>query len=68
MKATMQTPITVQNKVIRRIPRPKARDEMTDEEFYTLIEEAMEDVRQGRTIPAKECFASIRRELGWGEL
>ncbi len=47
----------------RHIPRPKARDEMTDEEFYAMIERGMEDVRQGRGRPAGEVFAELRKGL-----
>ena len=46
-----------------RVPRPKARDEMTDEEFEAMIERGLEDVRQGRGRPAKEVFAELRKEL-----
>ena len=63
LRATLET--------IRRhahAPRPKARDEMTDEEFYATIERSFEDARQGKTIPAKEAFAKIRRNLGFNEV
>ena len=45
------------------VPRPKARDEMTDEEFYAIIDRGLEDVRQGRGRPAKKVFAEIRKEI-----
>ena len=46
------------------VPRPKARDEMTDEEFDAMLEEGLEDIRQGRITPYKEAFAEVRREMG----
>ena len=44
--------------------RPKARDEMTDEEFNAMMERGLEDIRQGKVTPYKEAFAEVRRELG----
>ena len=60
---------TVMDTIKRRahVPRPKARDEMTDEEFDAMIERGLEDVRQGRVTPYEEAFAEIRRELGLNE-
>ena len=52
----------------RHVPRPKARDEMTDEEFYAMIEASMEDVRQGRTMPAEEAFARLYKEIALGTI
>ena len=46
------------------VPRPKARDEMTDEEFDAMLEKGLEDIRQGRITPYKEAFAEVKRELG----
>ncbi|MBR1552747.1 MAG: hypothetical protein IJ631_01895 [Schwartzia sp.] len=46
------------------VPRPKARDEMTDEEFNAMMERGLEDIRQGRVTPYKKVFAEVRRELG----
>ena len=59
LRATLET-------IERRahVPRPKARDEMTDEEFDAMLERGMEDIRQGRVTPYKEAFAEVRRELG----
>ena len=56
---------TVMDAIKRRahVPRPKARDEMTDEEFYAVIDQGLEDVRQGRGRPAGEVFAEIRKEI-----
>ena len=48
------------------VKRPKARDEMTDEEFDAMIERGFEDIRQGRGMPVDEAFAMIRKELGLG--
>lgn len=46
------------------LPRePKARDEMTDEEFSTMLQKGMDDVQAGRTRPAKEVFTDLRQEL-----
>ena len=49
----------------RRTPvsRPKARDEMTDEEFYAMIDRSMEDARCGRVAPAEEVFAELEKEF-----
>ena len=44
------------------VPRPKARDEMTDEEFYAMLERGMKDVRQGKGRPAEEVFAELRKD------
>ena len=62
LRATLET-------IERRahIARPKARDEMTDEEFDAILERGLEDVRQGRVTPYEEAFAEIRRELGLNE-
>ena len=59
LRATLET-------IERRahVPRPKARDEMTDEEFDAMLERGMEDIRQGRVTPYKEACAEVRRELG----
>lgn len=46
------------------VPRPKSRDEMTDEEFEAMIERSMEDARQGRVMPADEMFAKIYKKYG----
>ncbi|MBR5162596.1 MAG: hypothetical protein IKW79_01080 [Schwartzia sp.] len=56
---------TVLDRIERRshVPRPKARDEMTDEEFEAMIEKSMEGVRQGKGRPAKEVFAELRKDL-----
>ena len=45
------------------VPRPKARDEMTDEEFDAMMEQSLEEVRQGKTTPIEEVFAELRKEL-----
>jgi len=62
LRATLET-------IERRahVARPKARDEMTDEEFDAMLERGLEDVRQGRVTPYEESFAEIRRELGLNE-
>ena len=46
------------------VPRPKARDEMTDEEFDAMIEESMEEIRMGKGIPLDKAFDEIMEELG----
>ena len=45
-------------------PRPKARDEMTDEELVEMIDQSLEEAHQGMVTPAKEVFEELRRELG----
>ena len=45
------------------VPRPKARDEMTDEEFDAMIERGLEDVRCGRVTPIEEVFAELDKEF-----
>ena len=45
------------------VPRPKARDEMSDEEFYAMIDRSMEDARCGRVAPAGEVFAELEKEF-----
>ena len=54
----------------QRIPLPlilpkelTTRDEMTDEEFSAMLQKGMDDVQAGRTSPAKEVFADLRRGL-----
>ena len=59
LKATKET---IERRI--HVARPKARDEMTDDEFDAMLERGMEDIRQGRVAPAKEVFAEIRSELG----
>ena len=56
---------TVMDTIKRRahVPRPKARDEMTDEEFYAMIDRSMEDARCGRVAPAEEVFAELEKEF-----
>ncbi|MBQ8699449.1 MAG: hypothetical protein IJ741_04575 [Schwartzia sp.] len=56
---------TVMDAIKRRahVPRPKARDEMTDEEFYAMIDRSMEDARCGRVAPAEEVFAELEKEF-----
>ena len=46
------------------VSRPKARDEMSDEEFNAMMERGLEDIRKGRVTPYNEAFAEVRRELG----
>lgn len=55
---------TVMEKIGRRVQRPKARDEMTDAEFDAMMEQGMEDIRQGRVTSYKEAFSEVRKELG----
>lgn len=55
---------TVMEKIERRVQRPKARDEMTDAEFDAMMEQGMEDIRQGRVTSCKEAFSEVRKELG----
>lgn len=56
---------TVMEKINRRahVPRPKARDEMTDEEFDAMIERSMEEIRRGKGIPLDKAFDEIMEEL-----
>ena len=46
------------------LPRePKARDEITDEEFSAMLQKGADDVQAGRTRPAKEVFTDLRQGL-----
>ena len=42
---------------------PLARDEMDDETFNAMIQKGLDDIRSGRSTPAKETFAELRKEL-----
>ena len=42
---------------------PKARDEMSDEEFRMMLSTGLEQAERGEGIPADEFFAQIKREL-----
>ena len=46
------------------VPRPKARDEMTDEEFDAMIERSMDEIKRGKGIPLDRAFDEIMEELG----
>ena len=58
LRATLET-------IERRahVTRPKARDEMTDEELAAMIDRSLEEARRGEVTPAKEVFAELRKEL-----
>ena len=45
------------------VPRPKARDEMTDEEFYAMLERAYQGSLAQEGTPADEVFARLYKEL-----
>lgn len=45
------------------VERPKARDEMSDEEFAREINIGLKQAERGEGIPAHEFFKQIRREL-----
>ena len=45
------------------VERPKARDEMSDEEFGCMLATGLEQAERGEGIPADEFFAQIKREL-----
>ena len=57
---------TVMDVIKRRahVPRPKARDEMTDEEFDAMIERSMDEIKMGKGIPMDRAFDEIMEELG----
>ena len=42
---------------------PKARDEMSDEEFRKMLSTGLAQAERGEGIPADEFFAQIKREL-----
>jgi len=42
---------------------PLSRDEMDDETFNAIMQRGMDDVKSGRTRPAADVFADLRREL-----
>jgi hypothetical protein len=37
-------------------------------ELYALLEKGMEDIRQGRTVPARTALSEIRKDLENGTL
>ncbi len=43
---------------------PKARDEMTDEEFKERIMKSLQDVKEGKGIPADEFFDGLLERIG----
>lgn len=43
---------------------PLARDEMTKREFDTMMEKGWNDAKEGRSRPANEVFAEIRKTIG----
>ena len=45
------------------VERPKARDEMSDEEFADMLRIGLEQAERGEGIPAREFFEQIKREL-----
>ena len=59
LRATLET-------IERRahVPRPKARDEMTDEEFDAMLEEGYQQSLRGGGIPLDQAFDEIMEELG----
>ena len=44
-------------------PAPSVDDEPTKEEILASIRRGLEDVRAGRTRPAREALAEVRRKL-----
>ena len=42
---------------------PLSRDEMDDETFNVIMQRGLDDVKAGRTRPAADVFADLRREL-----
>ena len=45
------------------VERPKARDEMSDEEFHEMLRIGLEQAERGEGRPVREVFEEIRREL-----
>jgi addiction module RelB/DinJ family antitoxin len=46
------------------VPRaPLSREEMSREEFDQMMQQGIEDAGAGRSAPATEVFAALRREL-----
>ncbi len=37
-------------------------------ELYTLLEKGLEDIREGRTVPASDAISAIRKDLKHGTL
>ena len=48
---------------VPKVKVPKARDEMTDEEFYERIRHSLQQVKEGKVIPIEEAFGTIMKEL-----
>ena len=42
---------------------PLSREEMDDETFHAIMQRGMDDVKAGRTRPAADVFADLRRGL-----
>ena len=57
---------TVMEAIKRRahVPRPKARDEMTDEEFDAMLEQGYQESLTREGIPVDEMFARIYKKYG----
>lgn len=45
------------------VERPKARDEMSDEEFNQMMAIGWEQIKNGKSTPVDEFFDEIEREL-----
>ncbi|MBR2216187.1 MAG: hypothetical protein IJ849_10600 [Selenomonadaceae bacterium] len=50
-------------KIVRSASHPKARDEMTDEEFHALLEQGYRESLTQEGKPAKSVFARLYKEL-----
>ncbi len=48
---------------VPKVEIPKARDEMTDEEFTERILRSVQEVKEGKVIPAEEIYDSVMRGL-----
>ena len=49
------------------IPKPRCLDDMTKEEFWELIEERLEDIRQGRVIDFDTAFDELEKRYSSNE-
>lgn len=45
------------------VPKPPAKDSMTDEQFSAMMEKGYQQAKNGQTVPVEKAFAKIREAL-----
>ena len=48
---------------VPKVKVPKARDEMTDEEFYERIRHSLQQVKEGKGIPVDVAFERLKKRI-----